>query len=75
MSLKKGLGYLFYVLCLLLLILALKDIMQTIHFFDRQQLTKVELNHLCIGVIGIVVAIILAYVFFVFARKWTRKIE
>lgn len=73
--LKKLLGYLFYILCLLLVVFAIKDIMQITHFFGRQQLTEVELNHLYIGVIGIVVAIILAYIFFVFAKKWTKKME
>ncbi len=71
---KKRLGYLFYILFVLLLILAIKDIIQITHFFDGPKLAKAELNHLYIGLAGIVVAIVLASVFFVYARKWTRKI-
>lgn len=56
------------------MVLAVNDAIQITRFFDRPRLTKIESNHLYLGIIGIIVASILSYVFFVYARKWTKKL-
>lgn len=47
--LKKSLGYLFYVLFLLLMIFAINDMIQIIHLFDKPRLAEIELNHMYIA--------------------------
>lgn len=50
----------------------MNDIIQIGIFFSRPKLTKVELNHLYIGIATSVIAIVLAYILLVYARKWTK---